>query len=103
MRVDEAGQQDVRGPLDDFLGCKAQPRLACRRDRNDRSMVDGHGVILEHAAVRLDRNDPAGGDQGIDRFHAKRVEKNGAWRVPKYSPRGRAQRSERVRRSDSLC
>jgi hypothetical protein len=39
-------------------------------------MVDGHGVMLEHTAVRLDRNDPAGGDQGIDRFHAKRAEKN---------------------------
>jgi hypothetical protein len=71
VHVDEPGHQHVRGSGQRLVRRESLERLRERRDGHDPAMVDRDRMILEHAARRLDRNDPAGGDQGVDVFHAQ--------------------------------
>jgi hypothetical protein len=73
MGVHEARQQDVMRPLDGLAWVEATLRLVGGCHRDDSSGADRHGVVLEDAAVRFDRNHPAGADERVDGLQADRV------------------------------
>src|SRR6185369_943538 len=60
MRVDEARDQDMVRELDRFVIRKPLARVCGGKDCFDLAFVHRQGVVGEHAARRLDRNEPAG-------------------------------------------
>jgi hypothetical protein len=69
VRIDQTRQQGVLGEIDSGVGLEARLGLFSRQQRDDASIGNGDGVIFEQHAARLDRYDPAGTEQGIDRLH----------------------------------
>ena len=59
VRVDQPGDEDVVGELDLLVMREALARLAGGQHRLDLAVAHGDGVVLEHRAGRLDRDDPA--------------------------------------------
>ena len=88
VRVDQAGDQRVLvDATTRFARREARARVGDRQQRDDAIAVDRDGVVFEHHAVRLDRDDPAGFDQQVAGFRgagrhrltsrATRIRRNG--------------------------
>ncbi len=64
MRVHQSRHQDVAFQDELLVAGKARARLGRGKDCLDLAVAHRDGVLLQHRARRLDRHDPAGGEEG---------------------------------------
>ena len=69
MGVDQAGNKDVSGPVDNCAGFIAAAGLCRWQNIDDSAIGDGNGMMRQDASIGFDRNTPVGGNEGIAMLH----------------------------------
>ena len=76
MQIYEPRQQSTCRETEDLLCLIRFFGRLNRQDVDDTSGIDGQGGVFKNHALGDDRNDPAGFNEGVDKFHGGTAERS---------------------------